>query len=282
MKFIKLLRFDLNEGIMKNKFLLLCPVMIAVTMFISFYSRVNRYVSLHLIQEGKVTFADYYMYLYGGMKEYIPEPGNPFLFPIMWLLIFVAIPFIVVNYPFRDMQSIGQQVLVHSTGRTLWWISKCCWNVIATLLYHGILLGVLLLLCIFKNIPISRDINLDLQSVVFMVTQEEYFLKCKTITIVIIMLPILVSIAMDLFQMMISLFLKPMFSFLVIAVIMVSSSYLLAGYMIGNYAMIMRLSWINEKGVSILTGYIIVALVSVVSVVIGKIKFRNYDIINRE
>ncbi|MFR5557302.1 MAG: hypothetical protein ACLTKE_11125 [Coprococcus sp.] len=50
------------------------------------------------------------MYLYGGMKEYIPTTGNPFQFPTMWIAIFLFSSFAVLNYPMKDLQNMGTQI----------------------------------------------------------------------------------------------------------------------------------------------------------------------------
>ena len=39
----------------------------------------------------EVALGDYWMYLYGGMKEYIPTTGNPFQFPTMWIAVFCLV-----------------------------------------------------------------------------------------------------------------------------------------------------------------------------------------------
>mgnify|MGYP007102610333 CR=1 FL=1 len=55
----------------------------------------------------EVALGDYWMYLYGGMKEYIPTTGNPFQFPTMWIAVFLFSSFAVLNYPMKDLQKHG-------------------------------------------------------------------------------------------------------------------------------------------------------------------------------
>ena len=139
MKFTKNIGFDIQNGILKNKDLFLCPIFIAIITFVNFRNQVKQLEVLHMLNPNSASFADYWFFLYGGMKEYIPSPGNPFLFPVVWILLFVTPAFLVLNYPVRNMQDIGTQILVYGKSRSSWWMSKCFWNFICTILFHLII-----------------------------------------------------------------------------------------------------------------------------------------------
>ena len=106
--------------------------------------------------------------------------------------------------------------------------------------------------------------------------------KVEMIPTVIFFIPILCSVAFNLLQMTLCLFIKPIFSFFVTAVLLVSSAYLLSPYILGNYAMPLRYSWIFEGGVSFQVGIVASVLLAVVAVIIGMMRFRKYEILNRD
>jgi hypothetical protein len=92
--------------------------------------------------------------------------------------------------------------------------------------------------------------------------------------------PILISVALNLLQMTISLFIKPIFSFLLMSVILISSSYLMSNSMLGNYGMIFRSNIVLKNGLNFEPGIYISLIIIVLSIIIGMFKFKKYDIIN--
>ena len=212
MKFIKVLWFDLKNGYFKGVSCYIFPLFIAIIGFFELHRRIA-------IWGTEVALGDYWMYLYGGMKEYIPTTGNPFQFPTMWIAVFLFSSFAVLNYPMKDLQNMGTQILVHVQGRTKWWISKCLWNVLSTVLYHGIILLVLVILCICFQEPLSFEAHADSIATMFGLWVSE-FRGGGVIPIAVILTPVILSIAINLLQMVLLLFTKPVFSFLVICIMM--------------------------------------------------------------
>jgi hypothetical protein len=123
---------------------------------------------------------------------------------------------------------------------------------------------------------------MDFLGAVFQVGAELTASRPTAIPILVFALPPLISIGINLVQMTLSLFIKPVFSFLAVLTLLVSSAYLLAPYMIGNYAMPMRHNWVVQNGLSCQTGLIIIAGLVILPVVIGFVRFRLYDILNKE
>lgn len=80
-------RFDLRNGIrfIAKKFLVL-PLLVSLVCF-EFMLRLRETASLnHQYAGAQPTLGDFAMYLFGGMKPYIPNPDEPFLFPVSWFL----------------------------------------------------------------------------------------------------------------------------------------------------------------------------------------------------
>lgn len=279
MKFIKNLKFDMHNGIFKNIPLFLCPIIIAMVIFADAN---NRIIRLGGLWTSGVSFGDYWVYAYGGMKEYIPAPDNPFQFPVIWILVFIIIPFILLNYPMKDMQNIGPQILVRSQARSRWWISKCVWNINGTCIYHGMLVGTLAVMCKNMDIPLSFNIHTDLLKMLFVLDMDTVLLPRTFLPVSVVILPPLISVALNMFQMMLTLFMKPIFSFLAIAVVILASAYILSPVAIGNFAMPMRYSWVLKNGVSYQMGIGVSGGLILISLVIGLFRFRLYDILEKD
>ncbi len=280
MRFIKDLVFDIRQGILRSRTLLLVPAVIAAVTFFDFYAKARRYLEQGMIQS-TVDYGDYWFYLYGGMCEYIPSPDNPFQFPAVWILVFLVLPFILLNYPFRDMYGVGQQVLVRSGQRSLWWLSKCCWNFCGTVLYHLIIQAAGLVLSLVFEVEISNQIHMDFINLVFNIRYQEVW-NPSSLPVAALLLTMLVSAAVNMLQMTLSLFIRPMFGFFAVAVLLLASAYLLSPLLIGNYAMAFRYDWMLKAGVSMGAGMRIAAILLFLAVLTGLVRFRLYDILESE
>lgn len=280
MKFIRYLNFDLGQGILRNKALLVVPSLISIVSFFDFAGKAHSFLLDGVITE-PVSYGDYWFYLYGGMHKYTPEPGNAFRFPIVWIVVFLVIPFILLNYPFKDMYGVGQQILVRSGKRTVWWLSKCCWNFLGTLLYHLIIQGVGIVLFYMLKMDASNRIHMEFIDIVFLVGHQEVH-DPSVIPFFVFVLPVIVSVAINMLQMTLSLFMKPTAGFFVIAVLLLASSYLLSPLLLGNYAMAFRYDWMLVQGVSMGVGGAMATVLLFLSVLLGLVRFRLYDILESE
>lgn len=280
MKFIKLLWFDVKNGLFKNKVLLLSALILSGAFFLDFDNNVR--MANRSGFSISPSYADFFLYVYGGMKEYIPSPTNLFRFPIVWILWFVFLLFSTLNYPYNDLQSFGQQILVRTKGRFLWWVSKCGWNVLASGVFHGIIALAGLLLCLQTGVRLSGGVNTQLLQVNFQIDSEQLVSKAVSLPLFVFLLPLLLSAGLNLLQMTLSLFLKPLFSFLAMAVLLVSSAYLLSPLVVGNYAMLVRSDRVISNGVSPAVGLAVSIALIAGSFLVGIVRFRYYDILNRE
>lgn len=280
MKFIRYLLFDFKQGILHNKALLLGPVVIAAVAFFDFSAKAHRYLLYGMIKSN-VCYGDYWFYLYGGMHNYIPSPDNAFQFPVVWILIFLAVPFILLNYPFKDLYGGGQQILVRFGRRSIWWLSKCCWNFCGTVLYHLIIQATGIVLFHLFQMEISNQIHMDFVNLVFDAGNQEVW-NPSWIPLSVFLLPVLISVTINILQMTASLFIKPMFSFFAVAVLLLASAYLLSSFLIGNYAMAFRHDWMLKAGVSISAGTGISIILLFIAVFLGIVRFQLYDILENE
>lgn len=281
MKYIKLLWFDIRQGLLRKPLLFAIPIIVSLIACFDLADRVSVLNSLaYFGTNTQAGFADFIMYIYGGMDQYTPDSGNPFMFPVRWFVVFLSIAFITLNYPYKDMQAYGQQILVRTKGRTAWWLSKCSWNILSVLVYHGLIFLTAILFCIFTKSNLAGAINKELLYIVFQ-TEIPHMASNTTIwTFTMLFFPIFVSVRINLLQMMVALFIKPMFSFLITAFLMISSAYFTSPYLVGNYAMPMRYDVVITSGVSASIGMLISTILALTAVIIGSIRFHRYDILS--
>lgn len=281
MRYTKTLWFDIKNGIGKNCFLWLSSGILATAVFVDAFSRIDAIERIPELGIKEVSFGDILFYAYGGMARYVPSPDKRFEFPIIWLVIFVTVAFLTMNYPTKNLMGIGSQILVRTGGHSMWWRSKCIWNVLLTGIYHMLFIVLLAVFSVICGIPLNLQIHTELIRHLFELDLSVWLIDRTWISVGMILLPILISVALNLLEMVLSLFMKPIFSFLVISVTLIASAYLFVPWMIGNYAMLLRYSWIVEDGFKYHEGFAIAGIMIVCLGVIGHIRFKHYDVLSK-
>lgn len=276
MKFIKFLRFDLRNGVGAawKKYL------IAIAFFV-FIGRdfLSRCAAFEPKQD--FTLGDFSAFFFAGMREYVPSIYEPFRFPALWVLMYALLLYITLYYTDDDMHGFGQHTMLHSGGRGAWWLSKCAWNIICVLLFFSLAWCVMLIVAFCSGHRLSLEISpymeLFLEAGDDCAPAAEWALKLELLA-----LPPLVAVALSLFQMTLSLFIKPVFSYIFSLTYLLSSVYYVSPFLLGNYAMVLRSNQIIDNGVSPVVGVIYALAVGVGSAAVGYIKFRRHNILGKE
>jgi len=278
MIFFKMLKHDLRNGLLKRWqgygaalcfFLFLC---------VDFYFQIR-----HCAEINAGSFGDFLFYVFGGMKEYRPEMQEPFQFPAVWTLTLVLIFYITLYYPFHDLMGYGRGILLQSRSRIKWWGAKCAWAAAAVLLFFVLLWSVLLLFCLLLRRPIVMDISAAAYGILGAAPGgNRGIVMQQQLTMELMLLPALTVIALSLFQMFLSLFIKPLYSFVTTVSVLIASAYYSSGFMIGNYAMALRSVRVSASGVPLANGICFALALSAFSVAAGMLVFRRYDILNKE
>lgn len=285
MMFFKTTYFDIKNFLRQEwKKLLVVPLGFLLLCF-TFYLK---YVKNTMPQNISGSFGDYWLYIFGGMKEYIPSPLESFKFPVFWMVLFLYLFYVTLYYPYNDLLGYGQNVLVRSRGRFNWWLSKCMWNAFTVLSFFLIGVVTVALFCAITSGVFSVKISPNMYTEVFSLGEGGILFEPVPpkypayITGALIGLPILTAIAISQLQMLVSLWLRPIFSFCVTAAVLVASAYYVSPFMIGNYAIPIRCDAVISNGVSPVTGVITLSVIIIVCIIVGGIAFKHYDIINKE
>lgn len=276
MKFIKLFKHDFSNGILKNRFFWISTILISIMFCIDFSVKANALK----IYGFSYNYGDVIMSIYGGMKEYIPLREEHFVFPVKWVILILAQFFGTLNYPYNSINTFGKQILIRTEGRSLWWFSKCAWNVTYSILYHEFILLISLMYCLISGFNINMNVNSDLLMFIFNLQEYQLNLNMINIHVYILLTPLLMTISVNLIQMTISLFVNRTFSFLAMTCITVISAYLMKPYIIGNYSMMIRSTYVINNGIDFNNGIIIASVLFAIGLIIGLIKFNRYDILN--
>lgn len=281
MKFIKLLKFDLKNGLLRQYKIYAILFVTMICAFIDFSIRMMEIRAGGLYGDGTASLGTFLFYVFGGMEKYIPSPDNPFLFPALWLLVLIQVLFSTLYYPFNNLEGIGSVMLVFSGKRKYWWFSKCIWNLCSVLLCFMIIFISGILGSLICGNEISFSVGPYAQG---LFQKVEWIANPKDMNILYYfsVAPFIVAVTISLFQMMLSLIIKPIFSFWVSIFLLVGSAYYVSPAMIGNYAMAVRADILSTVGVNAATGMAICIAAIIITVLFGNWLFGKYNILGKD
>ena len=225
------------------------------------------------------TFVDLLLSVMGGMKEFHYEDGEMFLFPAVWIFFFLLLLFYTLRYPTQNLDGIGKSMLILSQNRRIWWFSKCVWCCVYVLTYFllfyisafmmGICLGGELTLQPSEYAPYALDAGMYLKSPPWNLIPG-------------LLLVPLVACAITMLQMVLTLWVKPIFAYVLSCVLLLSSAYFANPALIGNYAMLFRTDIFVEEGFPLGWGFTAAVLLIALSLLMGYFRMEHMDILNRE
>lgn len=226
------------------------------------------------------TLGDFLLYAFGGCDLYIFDLDRPFAIPFQWLLLILLA--IYINFDLTEESSAGLnvQLLLRAGDKKQYWLSKILCITISTSLYF--MLGVIVTLGCGSALGGVSSLEIDnlilnvmnLSSMVPREATSPAFIP----TLLMVWFAIL---TITLLQQLISLFIKPIGSFLVIAVFLFLSAYFMKPFFFGNYAMIIRNALLCEGGVDAAEGILILSLVSLASIAGGCVVYDRKDILSK-
>lgn len=257
---------------------LLFFVLVAFACKISF---ANAYLqSPELTPFATPTLGDFLLYAFGGCDLYIFDLDRPFAIPFQWLLLILLA--IYINFDLTEESSAGVnvQLLLRAGDKKQYWLSKILCITISTSLYF--MLGVIVTLGCGSALGGVSSLEIDnlilnvmnLSSMVPREATGPAFIP----TLLMVWFAIL---TITLLQQLISLFIKPIGSFLVMAVFLFLSAYFMKPFFFGNYAMMIRNALLCEGGVDAAEGILILSLVSLASIAGGCVVYDRKDILSK-
>lgn len=277
MKFYRLVKYDIRNGILGKSYLYLINAFLCVIFVCNFY--INMLDGQREFEGERLTIMNILLYLFEGKEPFSPEYGNAFVFPVTWLVLFLFAAYITLDYPYSNMTQAGIQVLIRVKSRGLWWAAKCIWVFCGTLLYFAVGYLVTWIICLAFRIDISWEFAESVN--VHILNMELENITSGQAVMLVLIFPIMVALAMNYIQLFLGLFLDRIYCFLVIAVILFASTYFSSPVLVGNYAMIKRSVLCQEQGVSLVSGIWINSILIAANIIGGFWRIRRYDILKK-
>ena len=279
MKFIKFFHLDFRRGMHTVWRLYLCGTVLFSLLCLDFWNRSR--IFLELYPGTSRSLGDLALYIFGGMKKFIPTPGAVFPFPTVWLLVMALACFSSLWYPLEDLYGFGKTLLTACQSRKRWYLAKAMWCGVTVSLYFALGWVVLLLGCLAMGGKFTWTISpymMELMEITDVAsTVEEWRL-----TLQLTLLPWLVAVTLSQLQLCLSLWMQPVLGWVVSIVVLLSSAYYASPFLLGNYAMALRDQQVLSGGVDCRVGAAYCLVLLLLSVLTGLVSFRHTDILGKE
>lgn len=182
---------------------------------------------------------DYFLFVMGGIKKYIPSNCEKFLLPIRWLLIHMLICYGSISYTMYDVRKVGIYVVERIGNRMKWFVSKIVWNILFVLSCYLLIWGVVFLSVICLEKQFIYSVTWDYFYTIYGISLDNDGDIVNFYYKIMILLPI-VSIMLVCIQCNLILYFKYVYSYCAMCSMLLISAYFCSSYLPGNFLMPLR------------------------------------------
>jgi hypothetical protein len=277
--FGKLLKHDCRMGFSRNLALYGISMVAFISLSLLFVGEIRALATSPLIDapaQGKVsgTFVDLVTYHFKGRVPYVPNQDIPFTLPFDWIAIQVFVALLVGYYPVRDFRGYASQVLIRTKNKWQWWLSKSLWVMLTVICFY------LLAFLIALTVSLASGWGIPVESAAiggFAAGVSLAGLPPEQV-VLLFLVPVLLSIALSLVQMVLSFAIGPLWAFMGLMAYNGVSAYADTNLLIGDLSMVLRNPLVGGSGLSSELSLVLSAGVSVAAIVFGAVLFKYQDV----
>jgi len=278
----KILHFEVQRG--NRRFCHIYLFAFLVIAILTWNSLETLYVhGTFLLQDYNVSLLESIFCIFKGIKEYMPDTTTSLELPLIFMFIYFLLAYMIGDYAVKDMTHYGLQIIVRIQSKTNWWIVKVLWTTINVFIYHFfVYLGIgaaYIAFSLFHNneiciVPYSYDaVKMVLKGIPDYT--EAFIFEMSAAACV---LPFLMSLAISIVQMLFTLFMKPIYSFIIVVSMYALSFYYCNIYGLANYMMLYRNHLMNENGTNVVYGIVIAAVLYIFAAWVGSVYINKKDL----
>lgn len=257
MKFIKVFRFDITYFFL-TEHIKIIAILLSVLSFHSFY----------LFYFNIKYYLDYFFYITTSSKQ-----GVIILDPLFWYV--APIVFLCLYSLGLYKKKIERIVLLQCSNRNVWWLSKILSTLSIVTLYYAFIYVYVALLCIIFN-----------RQMVFYLSKEttELFHVLNSATVAtfsvifqLLILPVLFTFVLCVLQLVLSLLIKPIYSFFCLFLFMYISFFYSSPLLLSEYVKGSSSGVFYEQGVNQNIGLFFMFFVLICLIIIGIMIVKRKD-----
>lgn len=281
MRFYRLLRYDLRQGLQRRNYLI-ATLLFSMRLF-AVYRSVQFYCHVESISS-RGSIGDYMLCLFRGMA--IIQHGSmeeKVSVPIEWLIVCGFCLYITAAYPAQGISVQGQQVFLR-TSRGKWWLSKCIWCIASCTLYFACEMIAIIGTAILT--PVTFGLNNTPEITAFLFSEvlcgETISLTPASVILYALLLPFVTLTAVCMLQTLLNLVARPAISFLICFVTYIAAAYFPIEWLVGNGAMVMRYQLFDANGLSYRKELVFTLLLLLLSIGAGYLLIQRKELISLE
>lgn len=291
MMFFNMVRCDLKNGLFKRyKVFIFVALLFSL---IALFAKVDFDAVLRMEPcpiKSEITLGDYFCYLFGGSSagnnfiKFLDESGVvnnmvAFSFPSVWALEFLVLLLITLQYPYEDLMGFGKNVIVLSGKLSDWWLSKCVWIIANVVLYFTVAISFYSITAIlFGSKP---SLNIGTYYPYYRFDILDYLTEEPWNIVPTLLMQIPVGIGLCMLQLTLSVISSRLASYLITTAFILASAYTQNIFLFPNISMIARSESLSVIGLNPFTELLIIAWISLVSILVGYFYLRHTDILNK-
>lgn len=273
--FLKILKHDIKFGTES----IFCLYFIAILFILSVILEFQNIITEEGISKDMVTCADYLVYMFRGMSEYIPDVNKNFEISKIWIVLQIIPAIIIAAFPKKDLYESGMQIIVKSKSRKKWWNSKCIWVIIHVFIFY-LLIHLIIIIVQFANggkisFYVNGKLNMDINGFDFVNVNK------FNILLMLVVVPVINAVTVSLFQMLLTFVTSPAIAVISVIGIHVLTAYYNTPLLTGNYVMILRNRYVTGYGISNICAVLINIVLVFIIIIIGNLYFQNCDFLRK-
>ncbi len=280
----KTIRYDFRFGIYESIKRYLLVALFAAFVFVCLvFDMVHISVlltgSVKNVWKLPISFADVVLFELGGYLPVSQNAENRLSFPTIWFLSIIIPCYLTLSYTSRDLSGSGIQVITRLQSKSRWWLSKCILNITTIIFYYAVIYMVIAAFCFVCNFAMSFIPDETIFSTEF----NAVFLASQVTDIqmfvALCLMPCVITIALSLTQMTMTLFIKPVFAYIAICAYLASSVLCVSPLFVANYAMPLRSSAVGIYNFDSVSCFICATIIALVAIVVGRFRISEMDIL---
>ena len=272
---ILLLKHDIFEGIFhKWKFFLVSLLFFSFVDFV-FIKSVNS-ININYNINLKCSITDLTLNMFIGNEPFDAAIKKGINLSVIWFvfhsLLFSYIGFYVVD----DLKKNATSFILRVKSKKQWWTSKFIWCVLTVVIYFALFFTVSLIFTVFFG-KVSFSADKMIASKLFEINISD--ISVYNIIFTLFLLPMIIAVSIAVFEAVISLILKPFYSFLIVVCYLAASAFYCSVYLLFNFSMIIRNNFYGINGMTNECGIFIAVVFAFICYLAGLFIIKRKNIL---
>lgn len=281
--FIQEVQMDIKQGILYKYQRYVIAILLGCVLAMFYVT-----TCIHALDRGKIssmnfTLGDMLLYFFRGKEIYNPINGAEFMIPTEYMMLQLYLSYMIGDYILKDLLGVGKNILVRTQKRVFWWLSKCVWCVITVIGFYAAVYLSAVLICMITGGSLTTALTPEIVQTVCGIPAavNDVPVDLQVLRHTVCWLPLVTSVGMALFQMMLALVISPVIAYIVNVALLTAAVYYTVPFLQGNSFMMLRNACCVDGGVNTGLSIGISVAVAVISIIIGKIYFDRMDILKK-